>query len=330
MKYIKTTLFLLALAAIAWFVRATDWQKVGEALRLVGWNFVWLLVATFLASFCGAIGWRYCLGEAGRSAHFYDLFLIRHIGETVGLVNPTGMLGGEALKAAMLQAKSVDRTAVVVSVVVSRTLTVVTQLMLFAAAVVCLYYEAIWARLMQLPGWVFVSAAVVALVCRQLVRSGSALFPGPARWRIVGALPQRWRQPIDAFYASLRIAVGQQQRAALGWASVFLTLHWLFGGLEFYLILWFMGTDATLLEAIFVDMGVVFFKIAGTATPGQVGIEEYGNKVMLEAIGLSGPEIWVTASILRRARQLFWIGFGLFTYFIYYHKWRVAPPPSEP
>lgn len=321
MKYIKTILFLLALAAIGWFVRATDWQKVGEALRLVGWNFVWLLVATFLASFCGAIGWRYCLGEAGRSAHFCDLFLIRHIGETVGLVNPTGMLGGEALKAAMLHAKSIDRTAVVVSVVVSRALTVVTQLILFAAAVVCLYYEAIWVWLMQLSGWFFVLAAVTAVACWQLVRSGSALFPAQARRRIVGSLPLRWQQPVDALYASLRVAVGQQ-RAALGWASVFLTLHWLFGGLEFYLILWFMGTDATLLEAIFVDMGVVFFKIAGTATPGQVGIEEYGNKIMLEAIGLSGPEIWVTASILRRARQLFWIGFGLLTYFIYYHKWR--------
>ncbi len=317
MKHLKTILFFALLVAIGWFVRSTDWQGVGAALQLVGWNFVWLIVTTLLAALCGAIGWRYCLGEPGKRASFYDLFLIRHIGETVGLVNPTGMVGGEALKAAMLHAKDIDRTTVVASVVVSRALTIVTQLLLFLAVALCLYFDEVWRRLSAFSGWFLVVSAVVAICVWRLSRSA------PRRFSLAW-LPERWRQAVVNFGESLRLVAGR--RAALGMASVYLTLHWLFGGLEFYLILRFLHTDATLLQAIFVDMGVVFFKVAGTVVPGQIGVEEYGNKVMLEAIGVSEPEIWITASILRRARQLFWIGFGLLTYFIYYHKkWRVAP-----
>jgi glycosyltransferase 2 family protein len=281
-------------------------------------------VATFLAALCGAIGWQYCLGEAGRRVHFYDLFLIRHIGETVGLVNPTGMVGGEALKAAMLHTKGVDRRTVVVSVVVSRALTIVTQLILFVVVLLLLYYGAVWAWLVQLPGWVLALVGLVLAFCWFFVRSDWSFWPSKAFKHIFQRLPLSWQKAFRTLRESLHL-VTNQQRGALLWASLYLTLHWVFGGLEFYLTLRFIGADVTLLQAIFVDMGVVFFKVAGTMVPGQIGVEEYGNKVMLETIGLTSPEIWITASILRRARQLFWIGFGMLTYFIYYHKWRVAP-----
>lgn len=67
-------------------------------------------------------------------------------------------------------------------------------------------------------------------------------------------------------------------------------------------------------------MGVILFKSAGAFVPAQIGVEEYGNKIMLAAIGLPETEIWVSASILRRARQLFWIFLGLTIYFVVIKK----------
>jgi glycosyltransferase 2 family protein len=326
LKYLKTLLFIALLFAVGWFVRATDWAKVGLALQQIGWNFIWLLVATFLAAWCGAIGWRYCLGEQGRQVRFYDLFLIRHIGETVGLVNPTGMVGGEALKAAMLRNKNIDQHTVIASVVLSRVLTILTQLLLFGVVALCLYGASVMRYLGQFSGWILAISATALLLWWWLRGASSPI----QKRRIMAWLPESWQQQLSSVKTSLRFAL--QQRAAVGWASLYLTLHWVLGGVEFYLILLFLGTDATLLEAIFVDMGVVFFKVAGTVVPGQVGVEEYGNKVMLEAIEVQGAELYIAASILRRARQLFWIGFGLLTYFIYYHKWRTAPsiPDGNP
>ena len=45
----------------------------------------------------------------------------------------------------------------------------------------------------------------------------------------------------------------------------------------------------------------------GAIVPGQLGVEEYANKIMLETVGIVNNEVWVVVSILRRARQLFWV-----------------------
>lgn len=54
-------------------------------------------------------------------------------------------------------------------------------------------------------------------------------------------------------------------------------------------------------------MGVIVFKTVGAIVPGQIGVEEYGNKVMLDAIGIVSNEIWLVVTLMRRGRQLFWL-----------------------
>ena len=107
-------------------------------------------------------------------------------------------------------------------------------------------------------------------------------------------------------------------------SGVFALLHWVFGGLEFYLILKFLGLKVSVLQALLVDLGVVLFKAAGAFVPGQLGVEEYGNKIMLAFIGIPAEEIWVTASVLRRARQLFWIVFAVIVYFLVFKRQEAA------
>jgi len=60
-------------------------------------------------------------------------------------------------------------------------------------------------------------------------------------------------------------------------------------------------------DAVAVEMGVTLFKSLGAIIPGQIGVEEYGNKVMLDVIGIASNEVWFVVSLVRRARQLFWL-----------------------
>ena len=112
----------------------------------------------------------------------------------------------------------------------------------------------------------------------------------------------------------------RENKRAMFLSFLFCSLHWVVGSLEFYFILLFLGIKTTIAKALLVDMGVIVFKAAGSFIPGQIGIEEYGNKVMLGIIGIGGGTIWVTASILRRARQLSWISLSLLVYFVSFHK----------
>ena len=63
-------------------------------------------------------------------------------------------------------------------------------------------------------------------------------------------------------------------------------------------------------------MGVIIFKSAGAFVPGQLGVEELGNKMMLQIIGIATGSVWISTSILRRARQLFWITVGFILYLL--------------
>jgi len=108
------------------------------------------------------------------------------------------------------------------------------------------------------------------------------------------------------------------------------TIHWIFGAAEFYLVLQVLGIDVSIGNAVAIEMGVILFKTMGAIVPGQVGVEEYANKIMLEAVGITGGEIWIVVSIMRRARQLFWAGVAAFFYWILRKSGGVVTPEASP
>ena len=63
----------------------------------------------------------------------------------------------------------------------------------------------------------------------------------------------------------------------------------------------------TVLDALLVDQGVLVLKSSGAFIPGQLGVVEVANKIMLSIVGIKATGLWVASSIVRRSRQLFWI-----------------------
>ncbi|MEO6758714.1 MAG: lysylphosphatidylglycerol synthase domain-containing protein, partial [Saprospiraceae bacterium] len=226
----------------------------------------------------------------------------------------------------LLREKAIEQKTVVASALISRTLMVLTQLLLFILAGVVLIYNGWFSlRLSAIPPALYVVLPVIVLVIYFLVRNSwikEALRP-----TAFGAALARRTAKLRQQAAELRLDLAlfyKNNKKDLLLASVLFAIHWILGGMEFYFILRFLGLPATLTQGILVDMGVVFFKAAGAFVPGQIGIEEYGNKVMLAMVGMVGAHVWIAASILRRARQLFWIAFGLVVYFIMSKKWGTA------
>src|SRR5690606_12084953 len=72
------------------------------------------------------------------------LFLIRHVGETVGLLNPTSIVGGDAVKAILLGAHGIEKKKVVASVLLNRIILIVSQLSLFIIAISGLFFNTLF------------------------------------------------------------------------------------------------------------------------------------------------------------------------------------------
>jgi len=324
MKCIKLLIILSIITSLVIFLNATDFSKVLESVGGIGSKFIVLVFVTFLSSILGTLSWRSCLGKQADSVSLSQLFLIRHIGEIASIFNPAGIVGGEALKVHLLcSSQNLEKKTVLASILVSRAIMIFTQIALFSFVALWLFIP----RLKLVKVTVYWEYLILAGICLGLIslllysrKSIKSLFLSLRFGLVLKNKTNSFRVKVRNLFRSMS-GLYRSNKQAAAYASLYALLHWIIGAMEFYFILTFLRIDVSVFQAILVDMGVIFFKTAGIFIPAQAGIEEYGNKIMLAVIGVLGTEIWITASVLRRARQLFWLAFGIGVYLCMYKTW---------
>ena len=324
MKYLKVLLIITITASLAIFLNAIDFRTVLESVKAIGSKFIILLFITFLASILGTLSWQSCLGKQANAISLSQLFLIRHLGEIASIFNPVGIVGGEALKVHLLStSQNLEKKTVVASILVSRAIMIFTQLTLFCVVALWLFIHGLKPTIIT-PNSQYLLPTALAIVLISLLLyfrlKIKALFLSTRSGLMLKNKTIPLRSKLDELLLSMS-GLYRANRKAVVYASIYALLHWVLGAMEFYFILTFLGVKVSVLQAILIDMGVIFFKTAGIFIPAQAGIEEYGNKIMLSIVGIPGAEIWITASILRRARQLFWLAFGIGIYLCMYKTW---------
>ncbi|MFC6098737.1 lysylphosphatidylglycerol synthase domain-containing protein [Olivibacter domesticus] len=319
MKIIKIIFVLSIIISLIFYIVNTDLHLVKLSLKHVGWNFCWLLLVTIIAYLFGTLAWRYCLGPNKNSVNIIKLFWIRSIGETVSLFNPSSIIGGDMLKVELLKS-SIERKTVINSVVISRFLMIISQVSMFLLASFILFSQIgdafkniIWTTLTILILF-FVLLYLAFCIYKMKSISRLQLFANrndSSLGKIISGIKNTFKQTVHFYHT---------EKTALLLSFFFFCLHWLIGSMEFFLILKFLNVNANIIHGLLIDMGVIFFKSAGAFIPAQIGIEEYGNQFMLNLVGMSGASLWLSASILRRMRQLLWFALSGLSYFILYRK----------
>lgn len=316
LRFIKIILFLSVVISLGIYIAHTDLTQVTQSLAHIGWGFCWVLILTCLAYLLGTLAWAYCLGDQRKRINIYQLFWIRLIGETVSLFNPSSIIGGDFLKAELLKPYMIERKSAIRSVIVSRFLMIASQLLLSALAVAILLKQSSDDSFNRQVASFFPYFVIVFLVISLLI---FLIF------RLTKSLHKKLTTRFSQLKLSLTTTLSEtklyyhQEKKALWLSFLFFSLHWFVGSLEFLLILHSLDINIDVIESLAMDMGVIFFKSAGAIIPGQIGIEEYGNQFMLEFIGITGS-LWLSVSVVRRARQLVWLLFGGISYVVYHRK----------
>lgn len=296
----------MILAGLVVFIRQTDLDKVVRLLQVIGLGYCYIILVTLVAMLMGTVAWIYTFEkEAIAHLSFFKLFTIRLVGENIGLLNPSNILGGDAYKGYQLSKEGVPYHKSTSSLLLSRMIMMITQIITFIIAAVL--FAIIVEGSDQLK-WITAGAVILILL---LIGSSYVVI----RFGLTSGVTRRllarfgWGSLLYKFkkiYVQLRsLYRGQMKRfyKAVG----FNVLNWLVGSLEFWLIFYFMSSQITVLDALLVDQGVLVLKSFGAFIPGQIGVEEFANKIMLSIIGIKATGLWVAASIVRRSRQLFWI-----------------------
>ena len=131
----QAVLLALGLLLFAALIYGVGLAPVLQALRRLGWLTPLIVIPYFTSYFVDSIGWSWVLrrcfapavGTSAPAPGLLQLFTIRAAGEAVNGITPTAYLGGEPLKAWLLQQHGVALVPGLASVLVSKTALMLTQ-----------------------------------------------------------------------------------------------------------------------------------------------------------------------------------------------------------
>ncbi|ULB34084.1 MULTISPECIES: lysylphosphatidylglycerol synthase transmembrane domain-containing protein [Proteiniphilum] len=309
--YLIAVLLVTVSLLIARFVCSIDFKSLKNYLSEMPGMFAGVITASLCAYISSTLSWRLCMGNEGKKVPFIELFMYRHVGEMLSFFNPTSIVAGESLKAIILAKKGVSAKHGISSILLQRVLIIFSGL--FLGVVTMMYLTLGHILNSRNVLMVIIVSALPLLMAHQVMRFlvHPKLFIG----KTMENLKKKTGWPV--FSDNLITSAYEMNEASSIFfhenkmkfflAFLMCIIYWLFGAAEFYIILNMMGMEISIIQASAVEMGVMLFKAAGAIVPGQIGVEEYGNKVMLDVIGIVSNEIWLVVTLIRRGRQLLWL-----------------------
>jgi uncharacterized membrane protein YbhN (UPF0104 family) len=129
------------------------------------------------------------------------------------------------------------------------------------------------------------------------------------RWSGREALLASWEADLLALDTRLREFYGSRIRDFLICCG-FHFLGWVVGSWEVYVVLWLLGSPVDFRSAFAIEALSGVAKLAAVIVPASLGVQEGGQVLIFVAFGLGAP-LAVTFGLLRRGREVLWIGFGL-------------------
>lgn len=274
-----------------------------------------ILIPSLVMYAVEAYGWKVTLGPSVRPVSFLRVFAVRTAGEVVNMTTPTAYVGGEPLKAYLLQKSGVPMVEGLASVVIAKTTMTIAQVLFILLGIALGFWilgaqgssgQLVAAGLLSIGLLAFGTMAFVFVQRRGLFTwTLETLRKFGMRIGFLEAREDKLRaldQTILNFYT--------RHQAAFYVSTGLYFLGWLAEALEVFVIIYYLGGPADVWSAISIGALSVFIKGGTFFIPGSLGAQDGGNLLLLQAFGYSDVT-GITFALLRRFRELVWIGIGL-------------------
>lgn len=319
----------LTLGLIVWHIGPEN--IYAAATRLGPAALCVILIPSLVMYAVEAYGWKVTLGPAGQAVPFLRVFAVRTAGEVVNMTTPTAYVGGEPLKAYLLQKSGVPMVEGLASVVIAKTTMTIAQVLFILLGIGLGFWilgaqgssgQVVAAGLLSIGLLAFGTMAFVFVqrrglftwILETLRKLGVRIGFLEAREDKLRALDRTilnfYTRHRTAFYASTGLYF----------------LGWLAEALEVFVIIYYLGGPADLWSSISIGALSVFIKGGTFFIPGSLGAQDGGNLLLLQAFGYSDVT-GITFALLRRFRELAWIGIGLLCLTV---VGKGAAPPASP
>jgi len=304
---------LFALCMIVWHIGP---QRIYDAAAQLGpVALLGILIPSIVMYTVEAYGWKVTLGPSAKDIPFWRVLAIKTAGEVVNLTTPAGYIGGEPLKAYLLTKHHVPMVEGLASVVVAKTTKTIAEVLFILLGITLSFWRVDSdGSLGQTVVAALVSVSLLLFVIASLV---FAQRKGFFTWLLAFTrklgLKIRFLETREEQLRSLDqmiLEYYRHNRRAVYSSTGLFFLSWMAEALEVYIIIWFLGGPSLVLSAIAINALSVFIKGGSFFIPGSLGAQDIGNFLLLKDFGYSDVA-GLTFALLRRFRELVWIGIGL-------------------
>ena len=313
LKLLLLVIGFLTLILLVWNIGPGRIYEAASQLGPIG-LFV-LLIPSTVMYVVEAYGWKITLGPSAKNIPFWRVLAIRTAGEVVNMTTPTAYVGGEPLKAYLLSRHRVPIVEGLASVVIAKTTMTIAEVVFILMGIALAFWRVgadgssgqnIAAALISVGVLVLVTAALVFVqqqglftwLLESLRKVGLKIHYLEAREEKLRSLD---RTILD-FY--------RDNRLTFCFSIGLFFVGWMAEAVEVYIIIYFLGGPAVALSAISISALSVFIKSGTFFIPGSLGAQDGGNMLLLRAFGYSDVT-GITFALIRRFRELVWIGLGL-------------------
>ena len=305
MKALRAALFLGGISILAFLVARVGAGAVVSVLgRLAWWQCVLICLPYGLIMAVDTLGWRYAF--AGEPPPYLRMLAARTAGEALNIATALGSVGGEAVKVWLLR-PAVPYEESVPSIVIAKTTSTLAQtLFLLLGLLLAVTVVPVDPRV--------VSAMVVLLGLETLLVGGFLATQLAGFVRRAGRL-LAWSGLIAESAHAERLDANLRLFYRKRWRRFLLSIAchlcgWILGILEVAVMLVVLEIPAGAGTAAVIETLGSGVRFAGFLVPGGLGVLEGAYTGVFAVLGL-GAGAGLAFSLVRRARQIAWIGVGL-------------------
>ncbi len=304
---------LLTIVFIVWHIGLGRIYDVAAQLGPVA--LLVMLIPSVIMYVAEAYGWKVTLGPSAKDLPFWRVLAIKTAGEVVNMTTPAGYLGGEPLKAYLLTKHNVPPVEGFASVVIAKTTKTIAEVLFILLGVVLTFWtlgDDASSGQKVLAAWLSVGLLLFGTAAFVFVQR-LGLFTGVLEFLRKIGLKIRYLEAREEQLRSVDRTILEfyrHNRPAVYSSTGLFFLGWMAEAVEVYIFIWYLGGPAMALSAISIAALSVFIKGTTFFIPGSLGAQDVGNLFLLKDFGYS-EVAGITFALLRRFRELVWIGIGL-------------------
>lgn len=306
LNVLRLLLLLVGVALFGYLVSIADWIRIFGLVGGLGWGFIPVLAIYAGAFAVDTASWQLVIDHAPLTWRWFAaLWRIRLVGMAANQLTPLVGLAGEPLKAVLLKRRlGVAYREGAASLLVAKTANLLALAIFLAVGTAFAVADG------NLPPTYRTTVAIGA----GLVVSGIALVFAMQRLRILSKLGRRAAMVRlldgDGAFDDLLVDAYTRRRSQFLVATLLTLLNWILGAVELYTILRLLDAPITLSGAWGVQAAVELVRAVTFFIPAGLGAQEAIFVVMLTPVTGDASSA-LAAALIRRARELLWIGAGL-------------------